>query len=285
VIQSLRIIEAYLKNAHDFSSVQVEFPKDIAEKLIKWGHENIPKSSLAEDGFEEDKHVTIKYGLHTADFTEIRELFKDEKPIKMVLGKVSLFTTNNDFDVVKIDIKSPDLHRLNKIISMNFEVTDTHPKYIPHLTIAYVKKGEGDPYNGNSTFKGQEVISDTILFSGKDNRKTIFKLPHKKQSAVIKNIRDLIGALDNIASEVEKDDKRIALAIDQISDYMEKKAFFNQSTWLPGRTTRTYPDKYRSLSNRHGKRAIYVCSSCNLRKFTLTCKCPRCGGAMQMNPF
>lgn len=280
-----RVVEAFFKQAYDFSSVQVEFPDEISEELIKWGHDNIPESFLAEDGFEEDKHVTIKYGLHIIDFTEIRELFKDEKPIKMVLGKMSLFTSSDDFDVVKIDIKSPDLHRLNKVISKNFEVTDTHPKYIPHCTIAYVKKGAGDAYDGNETFEGREVISDTILFSGKDNRKTVFKLLHKKQATVIKDIRKLVYALDDIASEIEIENKHIALAIDQISDSIEKRAFFNQSTWLPGRTTRTYSDKYKNLSNKYEKKAIYICSSCNLRRYTAVCRCPRCGHTMQMNTF
>lgn len=176
--QALRVVTAFLKYSYDYSSVQAEFPEDIAEEIRNWGYENIPKSALTGDGFEEDKHVTIKYGLHIIDFTEIRKLFKNEKPIKMKLGKVTLFTLSNEFDVVKIDIKSSDLHRLNKAIKTNFEVTKTYPEYEPHCTVAYVKKGAGDNLNGNSIFEGQEVISDTILFSGRDNRETIFKLPH-----------------------------------------------------------------------------------------------------------
>jgi 2'-5' RNA ligase len=285
MILSSRVIEAYLKQAYNFSSVQVEFPDDISEELIKWGYDNIPEDILAEDGFEEDKHVTIKYGIHIIDFTEIRELFKNEKPIKMVLGKMSLFTSNDDFDVVKIDIKSPDLYRLNRAISNNFEVTNTHKKYIPHCTIAYVKKGKGDPYNGNDTFEGREAISDTILFSGKDNRHTVFKLLNEKKNAVIKDIRKLVYALDKVASEIKKDDKRIALAIDQISNFIERRAFFDQSTWLPGRTTRTYIKNPKDLPNKNEKKTIYRCSSCNLRRYTPVWKCPRCGYVMQMICF
>ena len=180
MIKSLRIVEAFLKEAYDYSSVQVEFPDKITEELRNWGYENIPESALAADGYEEDKHVTIKYGLHIIDFTEVRELFKNEKSIKMVLGKVTLFTSSDEFDVVKIDIKSPDLHRLNKAIKADFDVTETFPKYIPHATIAYVKKGKGDSLNGNDTFEDREVVSDTILFSGRDNRKTVFKLYSEK---------------------------------------------------------------------------------------------------------
>lgn len=176
MIRSLRIVAAFLKNAYDFSSVQAEFPEDIAQELRDWGDENIPENALAGDGFEDDKHVTIKYGIHIIDFTEVRDLFKNVKPIKMTLGKITLFTSNDEFDVVKIDIKSPELHRLNKAISKKFEVTDTYPEYLPHATICYIKKSYGDLYNSRTDFEGKEVISDTILFSGKDNRKTVFKL-------------------------------------------------------------------------------------------------------------
>jgi len=176
VIRALRVVEAYLKEAYDFSSVQAEFPEKIAQELRDWGYKHIPEEALSGDGFEDDKHVTIKYGIHINDFTEIRDLFKDEKPIEMVLGKMTLFTSSPDFDVLKIDIKSPALHRLNKAVSKNFEVTDTHPEYLPHCTIAYVKKGAADPFNGDTTFEGRKVISDLILFSGKDNRHTEFKL-------------------------------------------------------------------------------------------------------------
>ena len=97
----------------------------------------------------------------------------------------------------------------------------------------------------------------------------------------MKNIRDLINSLDSIANEVEKQDKHIALAIDIVSDQIEKKAFFNQSTWLPGRTTRAYPNKCQNIPNRLEKRAVYVCLSCNLRRSIVAYKCPRCGHTMQ----
>lgn len=98
----------------------------------------------------------------------------------------------------------------------------------------------------------------------------------------MKNIRDLINTLDIIANEVEEQNRSIALSIDLVSDQIEKKAFFNQSTWLPGRTTRTYLNKDQSTPNRNEKRAVYVCLSCNLRRTLVTYKCPRCGHTMQI---
>lgn len=173
-MNALKIAEKYLQS-YDFSSVQLELPETEAQEIRDWGLKNIPDRLLAADGRENDIHVTIKYGIHRYDFTEARNLFMKEKPIKIVLGNISLFNSD-EYDVVKIDVKSPDLHRLNKIISNNFEVTDTHPIYRPHLTLAYVLKSFGDPYDGRTDFLNREIVSDSVLFSGKDNRQTVFKL-------------------------------------------------------------------------------------------------------------
>ena len=192
-----RVINAFLKSAYDFSSVQMDFPDEIAEEIRAWGRVNIPSEILTDNGRENTVHVTVKYGIHITDFTEVREIFKDEKPVKVILGKITLFETNDDFDVVKIDVKSPDLQRLNKKISKNFEVTDTHPVYHPHV-----------------------------------NSQTELKI---------------------------------------------KNAYFNQSTWLPGRNTRDYPQFHKSQYRE--KHAIYTCVSCHLRRAAAS-RCPRCGHQM-----
>jgi hypothetical protein len=176
-MNAIIVASNYLKNANDYSSVQFELPEDTAIQILDWGLRKIPDQLLAAEGREDDIHVTCKYGLHITDFTQVRDLFINERAIKITLGKISLFI-NDDADVVKIEVDSPDLYRLNQKISSLFEVTDTHPIYQPHITIAYVKRGLGIKYNGRADFTGQKVILDTVAFSGKDNRMTIFKLPH-----------------------------------------------------------------------------------------------------------
>lgn len=170
-----RIVKAFLKNAYDFSSVQFDLPKTVAEEIYKWGSENIPDDILTADGRESNIHITIKYGIHISDFTEVRNFFINEKSIEITLGKITLFEAD-DYDVVKIDVSSPDLYRFNRVISENFEVTDTHSEYHPHVTLCYVKKHTGLPYKGREDFMGRKIILDSIVFSGKDNRKTSFKL-------------------------------------------------------------------------------------------------------------
>jgi 2'-5' RNA ligase len=95
-------------------------------------------------------------------------------PIELTLGEISIFE-NEDQDVVKISVVSPDLVRLNKIISDNLDHTDTFT-YTPHVTLGYVKPGAGQKYVGRKDFAGTKVKIKEILFSGNDYRETVFPL-------------------------------------------------------------------------------------------------------------
>ena len=171
VISSYRFIEAQ----REFSCITAPLPWDIAAEIRKWGMDNILEQNLVGDGFEEDIHVTVKYGLHTHDPFELRQLINGIGPIKITLGEISIFE-NDDQDVIKISVDSPDLVRLNKLISDNFEHTDSYPGYIPHVTIAYVKPGKGKEQAGRKDFAGRKIILKEVLFSGNDYRETMFSV-------------------------------------------------------------------------------------------------------------
>lgn len=156
----------------DYSSVHVVLPKDMGDQLIAWGKKNIPEDTLDKEegssGYEDYPHITCKYGLHSDTPEEVLELLKDEKPVKFKLGKISLFKGKDKSpDVVKVEVTSPDLHRLNKKIADGVEVTDTFPNYVPHATIAYVKQGTADHLEGNKDLEGLEAEVDWMEFSSK----------------------------------------------------------------------------------------------------------------------
>lgn len=170
-----KIVSSFLKLSREFSCVMAPFPWDIAEEIRQWGLLNIPEEDLINDGREPDIHVTVLYGVHNHDPFEVRPLLDKIGPIKIILGEITIFE-NKDQDVVKISVESPDLVRLNKLISGAFEHTQTHPQYIPHCTLAYVKPGAGKKYVGRKDFAGKKITIDEILFSGNDYRETTFSL-------------------------------------------------------------------------------------------------------------
>lgn len=138
---------------------------------------SIPDDELADDGREDNFHITALFGLHDDTPEDVRDLVSDFGPVHVTLGKTSIFPAKEDadYDVVKIDIEGDDIHRLNKLLK-TLDHTSTHPKYHPHLTLAYVKAGEGNKYVGKNPLTGREISFDALQFSNKDRKKTVISL-------------------------------------------------------------------------------------------------------------
>ena len=58
---------------------------------------------------------------------------------------------NKDYDVLKMDVRSNKLNELNELCK-TLPHTSTYPDYKPHITIAYLLKGNGSKYM-NPTFQ------------------------------------------------------------------------------------------------------------------------------------
>jgi broad specificity phosphatase PhoE/2'-5' RNA ligase len=156
---------------HDFSHAGVDIPDPMATAMA--GHAAaIPYDSLAKDGRESVPHITLMFGFNSPDPTPVANLLAGEPPIVAKMGKTSLFK-NDDADVLKMDVDSPDLHRLNQKVSQ-LPNGNTHPSYVPHATIAYLHPGEGDKYAGRSIpgVTGNNVVFHSVTFSSPDGTKT-----------------------------------------------------------------------------------------------------------------
>lgn len=168
--------EAAAADVHKFSSTQVDLPKAIVAK-VKAAAAKIPASELAEDGREAQPHITVLYGLHSADPAEAAELLAGSGPVEATVGKISIFK-GKDADVVKLDVTSPDLARLNTKLRNGVEFTNDHPDYKPHITLAYVKPGAGKKYVGREVpgLTGETIPFDSVTFSSKNGTMTPISL-------------------------------------------------------------------------------------------------------------
>ncbi len=168
------------KPVHEFSNTMIPITgwHSAAMKRISRA---IPDAHLASDGRENEHHVTVKYGLvHNTPPARLKKALENFGPVKARFGRTSLFK-NDDAHVVKIDIHSPDLHRLNKLIERTVEAPgNTHPGYHPHATVAYVHPDHSAKYEDDGTLNGQEFSVDHVIFSGKDGRHHIMPLGVKK---------------------------------------------------------------------------------------------------------
>lgn len=160
------------KKTYDFSSVLYMLPKDVAKDVYSWGVKNVSDKDIAYDGGREDEmHVTVLYGLHDKRATGVRVVIKDVFPFSIKLGKISAFTTNEEFDVLKVEVLGEELHDLNRLLRDKMECTVTYPEYKPHVTIAYLKKGKAKGLVGSGVFRGVTMKVENVVFSSTSGMK------------------------------------------------------------------------------------------------------------------
>lgn len=157
---------------YPYSNTQVQFPPEVAEPFLTKGKKIVKQSDLysSDKGYENNPHVTVLYGLHDQEPSmKLLDLIETHPKFTVRLGKISLFKEEkNPFDVVKADIDCNDLHILNNEIKKICAYTSDFPEYIPHATIAYVKKDTCDHLEGMKPFEGMSFVVTNILFSAKE---------------------------------------------------------------------------------------------------------------------
>ena len=127
-------------------------------------------------GREMNPHITVLYGIHTdVPDKDVEDLIETIKEPLIEFGSITSFT-NDDFDVLKFDIESSDLVKLNKLFK-KLPHTCQFPNYHPHCTIAYLKKGTAKKYI--KEFSGVKLTNPEIknfIYSKSDGTKKNYNL-------------------------------------------------------------------------------------------------------------
>jgi len=165
---------------YEFSCTKVNLPEGISKSIMKWGEDNIKSKALYTEGGgskgrEDDIHVTVLYGIVDSDPAETARVISKIKPFKVRLGLINVFKDKKEYDVLKIEVESGVLERLHYDLAKKIDNENSFPTYKPHVTISYVKKGAGDKFVGDETFKGKTFTVDSIAFSNGDSEEK--KLP------------------------------------------------------------------------------------------------------------
>lgn len=161
------------KPAHKFGCVYLTLPAEARDRILSLGR-MIPDHDLADDGREETVHATALFGLHHSDPAPVYEVLSHFRPVRMRLTNVSVFP-GAAYDVVKADVESDSLRRMNAALR-SLPHTQTHPNYIPHVTIAYTKPGLGAVYAARFGSLDIPLIATTAVFSDADGTKNVIPL-------------------------------------------------------------------------------------------------------------
>lgn len=125
-----------------------------------------------EYGKETTPHVTLLYGLvNENDFFPVFKTFSQIKTPTFKVGKLSSFRNpNKPYDVLVVEIASPDFHNINKVLR-TFKNENKYPEYKPHMTLSYIKKGTCTELEGNHVWVGQEYQVPQAVWCHKDRLK------------------------------------------------------------------------------------------------------------------
>lgn len=127
-------------------------------------------------GVETNPHLTLLYGINpevTNDQVKsVIDNFNEE--IQVEINGVGIFE-NKDFDVVKLNVvPSGPIQHIHDELS-KLPNSDQYPKYVPHITLAYIKKGSGKKY-ANPNYKYTIKDIGKIKYSTPEGDKIYFDI-------------------------------------------------------------------------------------------------------------
>jgi 2'-5' RNA ligase len=164
-----------------YGCLMVYLDDDSANQIRQFCKDTFNPEILADYGIEDNPHVTCQYGFKdTVNVDDIKSFINQnvKTPINIKLGEISRFE-NEQHDVIKVEVDSPDLHQLSDLIRNHFgdNLDISFPNYTPHLTLAYVKSGSLPHIDGDNMFNGKNhVFNDFVYCDNNDEMYDIKKL-------------------------------------------------------------------------------------------------------------
>lgn len=118
----------------------------------------------------DDPHVTVLYGLHKADPEALSKTVAGTGPLGLHLGQLEIFR-NLDHDILVAKVKSDKLEELHHRIARAHPHTKTFDTYRPHVTIATLKPGAGEHFEGLDPFGDAQAEVSELLLSDPEGEK------------------------------------------------------------------------------------------------------------------
>lgn len=223
VLLGLLYGEQQTKNqaAYRKGCLMLKFPDQGWDEACKTliSEEDLYKDAEGGYGFETDPHITVLYGFdqkYTGE--EVQESlnnFLSTNPIRVRLKGISCFENENrPYDVVKWDVESEDLELLNSYLKTQFDYESEFDQYIPHMTIAYVNKGEGKKYEIENEKVSTIYNLNGYVYSDTEKNKYHFYIPNGVEDRIEKSVKKV--------RHVRKDTGTVYFEGHHVSDNVEQ---------------------------------------------------------------
>lgn len=157
--------------------------KKLTRRIVR--KEDLYEAPDDDYGFDDNPHITLLWGIHNDEIIDkgiIHNMLQEIPRMKLKTRKIEIFPGDETkfYDVVKFTIEPTDkLLEIRKQFEEELPNTQTYPDYNPHVTIAYVEKGEGMKYV-RELERPITFTFDRGVYSEPNYRKAYFDL--KKQA-------------------------------------------------------------------------------------------------------
>ncbi len=152
-----------MSTVDNFSFALLPIEDDIRSKILDLAN-TIAQDDLDTKGREADPHITLLPNIHSAESDQVRHVVRDQGDIAARVGEI-IVLDHPEYDVVVLGIDSQTLHDLHYRLEDSLPNTPTFDYWRPHITLAYVKKGEGEKYTGKNALTGQVLGFNKLIFS------------------------------------------------------------------------------------------------------------------------
>ncbi len=169
MISLLKLVEG----RYEYGCIMAQIDEESARLVLDFNYKMISEDFIYKEGDdfgrEQHPHITLKYGL-VGNYTEeqMKQMLRTTIPFDVQVKGVSVFESDDRYDVVKFDVDSPVLHQLHEMFG-RLPNHDENPEYHPHMTLAYVRKGMGKRFVRNPS-KFARVPIKTVIYSDRGNR-------------------------------------------------------------------------------------------------------------------
>lgn len=163
---------------YDYAIVEAIYRADLNRQILEFIHEKIEPEDVSQGpegtGKEAKPHITILYGIkeHTPDTQKIQQVIQNHPAMNSVRWVGLDKFESSAYDVLIIKIDSPAGQELFKDFNNIYpDSMNSYPEYIPHTTLAYLKKGTADKYieEFSQAFVDGSVPIQWIRFSFNDD--------------------------------------------------------------------------------------------------------------------
>lgn len=166
---------------YDYGCVMLYFDENILNDIYKLINPDDLYTEGDGYGLEKEPHCTLLYGLHPeVTDKEIEKVINTFTYHTCKCYNVSCFETDK-YDVLKYDVNGDNLFETNEKLKQ-YPHTSDFPNYHPHMTIGYLKPGNGKKYVElvNKTHKELQPKPQHIIYSKPSGEKVKFTIYSKE---------------------------------------------------------------------------------------------------------